>query len=145
MSRRASSSERRPPKKAKDCGDRWQSNSASCYWDTLNCIWRRVHPSSLGTSTPLLRITDPTTDPPRCNTSSDTSTEELSPTLLGAIQRIVSTTIREKLAVLTPTRTTTPSDVDVPKKVAEEGAPVHVLPVAERQGPLLVASQEVPP
>ncbi|KAL0458938.1 UNVERIFIED_CONTAM: hypothetical protein Slati_0521000 [Sesamum latifolium] len=89
---------------------------------------------------PLSRITDPTTDPPRRRISSDTSTEELSPAFMGAIQRIVSAAIREQFAVLTPSRTTTPSDVDVPKEVAEEGALVHVLPVARRQGPLLVAS-----
>ncbi|KAL0386686.1 UNVERIFIED_CONTAM: hypothetical protein Slati_4587200 [Sesamum latifolium] len=51
----------------------------------------------------------------------------------------------EQLEVLTPTRTTTPSDVDVPEEVAEEGALVHVLPLAERQGPLIVVSQKVPP
>ncbi|KAL0457583.1 UNVERIFIED_CONTAM: hypothetical protein Slati_0385500 [Sesamum latifolium] len=64
---------------------------------------------------------------------------------MGVIQRIVSAAIWEQLAVLTPARTTTPSDEDVPEEVAEEDASVHVLPVAERQGPLLVASQEVPP
>ncbi|KAL0401746.1 UNVERIFIED_CONTAM: hypothetical protein Slati_4204500 [Sesamum latifolium] len=85
------------------------------------------------------------TDPPRRSTSSDTSTEELSPALFRVIQRIVSATIQEQLAVLTLTRTTTPSDVDVLEEVAEEGAPAHVLPIAERQGPLLVVSQEVPP
>ncbi|KAL0378384.1 UNVERIFIED_CONTAM: hypothetical protein Sradi_3143900 [Sesamum radiatum] len=64
---------------------------------------------------------------------------------MGAIQQIVSAATHEQLAVLTPARTITPSDEDIPEEVAEEGAPVHVLPVAERQGPLLVASQEVPP
>ncbi|KAL0320223.1 UNVERIFIED_CONTAM: hypothetical protein Sradi_5283800 [Sesamum radiatum] len=38
--------------------------------------------------TPLpLRVTDPVADPPRWSTSSDTSTEKLSPTLLRAIQQ----------------------------------------------------------
>ncbi|KAL0434694.1 UNVERIFIED_CONTAM: hypothetical protein Sradi_0177300 [Sesamum radiatum] len=71
--------------------------------------------------------------------------DELSPALMGAIQRIVSAAIREQLVVLTPARTITPSDEDVLEELAEEGAPVHVLPIVERQGPLLVASQKVPP
>ncbi|KAL0405447.1 UNVERIFIED_CONTAM: hypothetical protein Slati_3858600 [Sesamum latifolium] len=98
-----------------------------------------------GSTLPPPRAISLVVDPPRRITSSDTSTDELSPDLMGAIQRIVSVAIREQLIVLTPACTTTSSDEDVPEEVAEEGAPVHVLPVAERQGPLLVASQEVPP
>ncbi|KAL0430438.1 UNVERIFIED_CONTAM: hypothetical protein Sradi_0669800 [Sesamum radiatum] len=61
---------------------------------------------------------------PTRSTSTDTSTDELSPMMLGAIQRIVSTAIREQIATRVPTRIANPSDVDVPKEEAEEGAPV---------------------
>ncbi|KAL0447966.1 UNVERIFIED_CONTAM: hypothetical protein Slati_1924500 [Sesamum latifolium] len=41
------------------------------------------------------RVIGPAADPPRRSTSSDTSTEELSPALLGAIQQIVAAALRE--------------------------------------------------
>ncbi|KAL0434055.1 UNVERIFIED_CONTAM: hypothetical protein Slati_2739800 [Sesamum latifolium] len=107
--------------------------------------WTSLTPAGGGSALPPPRAISLVADPPRRSTSSDTSMDELSPALMGAIQRIVSAVIREQLAVLTPARTTTPSDEDVPEEVAEEGAPVHMLPITERQGPLLVASQEVPP
>ncbi|KAL0288152.1 UNVERIFIED_CONTAM: hypothetical protein Sradi_7104800 [Sesamum radiatum] len=97
-----------------------------------------------GSTLPPPRAISLVADPPRRSTSSDTSTDELSSALMGAIQRIVSAAIREQLAVLTPARTIAPSNEDFPKEVAEEGTLVYVFPVAERQGPLLVASQEVP-
>ncbi|KAL0453937.1 UNVERIFIED_CONTAM: hypothetical protein Slati_1371800 [Sesamum latifolium] len=108
-------------------------------------IGTSLTPAGGGSTLPPPRAISLVADPPKRSTSSDTSTDELSPALMGAIQRIVSAAIREQLAVLTPARTTTPSNEDVPEEVAEEVAPVHVLPVAKRQGPLLVAYQEVPP
>ncbi|KAL0434459.1 UNVERIFIED_CONTAM: hypothetical protein Slati_2780200 [Sesamum latifolium] len=85
----------------------------------------------------------PVADPPRRSTSSDTSTEELSPVLLGVIQQIVSAAIREQVAALAPARAA-PSDIDAPQKEAEGDIPV---PMPQRTGgrgsPL--ALQEVPP
>ncbi|KAL0452981.1 UNVERIFIED_CONTAM: hypothetical protein Slati_1276200 [Sesamum latifolium] len=48
------------------------------------------------------RVTGPTSDPPRRSTSSDTSTEELSPALIGAIQQIVAAALREHVSVTAP-------------------------------------------
>ncbi|KAL0451675.1 UNVERIFIED_CONTAM: hypothetical protein Slati_1145600 [Sesamum latifolium] len=44
---------------------------------------------------PPPRALDPVANPPRCSTSSDISMDELSPAMLGVIQRIVSAAIRE--------------------------------------------------
>ncbi|KAL0411188.1 UNVERIFIED_CONTAM: hypothetical protein Slati_3708500 [Sesamum latifolium] len=76
----------------------------------------------------------PVTYPPRRSTSSDTSTDELSPAMLGAIQRIISAAIRDQIITLAPPRTATPLDAGVPKEEAEEGTPVPAPPVAGRQG-----------
>ncbi|KAL0413163.1 UNVERIFIED_CONTAM: hypothetical protein Sradi_1518000 [Sesamum radiatum] len=76
----------------------------------------------------------PVTNPPRRSTSSDTSTDELLPAMLGAIQGIVSAAIREQIVTLAPPRTATPSDVGVPEEEAEEGTPAHAPPMAGRQG-----------
>ncbi|KAL0434719.1 UNVERIFIED_CONTAM: hypothetical protein Sradi_0179800 [Sesamum radiatum] len=46
-------------------------------------------PVTLAQTPPHWRVVSPTTDPPHQSTSSDTSTEELSPVLLGTIQQIV--------------------------------------------------------
>ncbi|KAL0462653.1 UNVERIFIED_CONTAM: hypothetical protein Slati_0152900 [Sesamum latifolium] len=54
----------------------------------------RRHPSS--------KSHGPAADPPRRSTSSDTSTEELSPALLGAIQQIVAAALREHVSVAAP-------------------------------------------
>ncbi|KAL0413173.1 UNVERIFIED_CONTAM: hypothetical protein Sradi_1519000 [Sesamum radiatum] len=84
-------------------------------------------------------------DPPRWGTSSDTSTEELSPTLLGAIQRIVTATLREHVVVIAPTRVATPFDADAPKEEAGEEAPVPVPLAGRTQEIPLPEPQEVPP
>ncbi|KAL0317481.1 UNVERIFIED_CONTAM: hypothetical protein Sangu_2162400 [Sesamum angustifolium] len=57
---------------------------------------------------PPPRAIGPVADPPKCSTSSNTSTDELSPTMLGATQRIVSAVIREQIVTLVPDYTTTP-------------------------------------
>ncbi|KAL0415477.1 UNVERIFIED_CONTAM: hypothetical protein Slati_3379600 [Sesamum latifolium] len=54
----------------------------------------RSAPATLPQASISPRIMGPTADPHRRSTSSDTSTEELSPALLGAIQRIVTTALR---------------------------------------------------
>ncbi|KAL0327476.1 UNVERIFIED_CONTAM: hypothetical protein Sangu_1825600 [Sesamum angustifolium] len=84
-------------------------------------------------------------DPPRRNTSSKTSIEEVSPTLLGAIQQIVSMAIREQVATLALVRVAILSDVDVPEDKAEESATVPTPPVVARQGPPQLTPQEVHP
>ncbi|KAL0401561.1 UNVERIFIED_CONTAM: hypothetical protein Slati_4186000 [Sesamum latifolium] len=50
------------------------------------------------------RVMGPAADPPRRSTFSDTSTEELSPALLGAIQQIVAAALREHVSVAAPPR-----------------------------------------
>ncbi|KAL0294399.1 UNVERIFIED_CONTAM: hypothetical protein Sradi_6889500 [Sesamum radiatum] len=88
MSRQASSSERRPPKKQK-AGETGANQ-------TLQVATRMsLTPVGGGSTLPPPRAVSLVVDPPRRSTSSDTSTDELSPTLMGAIQRIVSAAIRE--------------------------------------------------
>ncbi|KAL0402492.1 UNVERIFIED_CONTAM: Pro-Pol polyprotein [Sesamum latifolium] len=53
-------------------------------------------PVTLPQAPPPPRVAEPVADPPRRSTSSDTSMEEISPALLGAIQQIVSVAIREQ-------------------------------------------------
>ncbi|KAL0458563.1 UNVERIFIED_CONTAM: hypothetical protein Slati_0483500 [Sesamum latifolium] len=50
------------------------------------------------------RVMGPAADPPHRSTSFDTYTEELSPALLGAIQQIVATALREHVPVAAPPR-----------------------------------------
>ncbi|KAL0420591.1 UNVERIFIED_CONTAM: hypothetical protein Slati_3082700 [Sesamum latifolium] len=90
-------------------------------------------PATLAQATPLTRDVGPVIDPHRLSTSSDTSTEEISPALLGAIQQIVSAAIQEQVAALAPARVATPSDVDVPEEEAEEVVPVPVPPTGRSE------------
>ncbi|KAL0394668.1 UNVERIFIED_CONTAM: hypothetical protein Slati_4433000 [Sesamum latifolium] len=87
-------------------------------------------------------VVGPVADPPRCSTSSDTSTEELSPALLGVIHQIVSAAIREQVAVCSCSRAT-PSDIPLKRKLKEH--PVPIPPADRRQGATSSAPQEVPP
>ncbi|KAL0411270.1 UNVERIFIED_CONTAM: hypothetical protein Slati_3716700 [Sesamum latifolium] len=80
------------------------------------------------------RTLGPMADPLRRSTSLDTSTDELSPMMLGAIQRIVSASTQKQIASLVSARTATLSDVDVPEEEVEEGAHVPVPPMAGRRG-----------
>ncbi|KAL0463351.1 UNVERIFIED_CONTAM: hypothetical protein Slati_0222700 [Sesamum latifolium] len=84
-------------------------------------------------------------DPPRQSTSSDTSTEELLPALLGAIQHIVAAVIREHVPVVTPPRVTPPLEADVPEEEDEEEAPVPMPPAGRRRDIPFPGPQEVPP
>ncbi|KAL0458766.1 UNVERIFIED_CONTAM: hypothetical protein Slati_0503800 [Sesamum latifolium] len=59
-------------------------------------------PAALPPAPLPLRVTDPVADPPRRSISSDTSTEELSPALLRAIQHVVATALREHVPVAAP-------------------------------------------
>ncbi|KAL0284794.1 UNVERIFIED_CONTAM: hypothetical protein Sradi_3803500 [Sesamum radiatum] len=60
-------------------------------------------PAALPQASLSPRIMGPTADPHRSK-SSDTSTEELSTALLGAIQRIVAAALREHVSVAAPQR-----------------------------------------
>ncbi|KAL0329227.1 UNVERIFIED_CONTAM: hypothetical protein Sradi_4909400 [Sesamum radiatum] len=82
-------------------------------------------------------------NPPQCSTSSNTSTEEISPALLGPIRQIISTAIREQVAALAPARVATPSDVDVPKE-EPKGVLVPAPCAVARQGPPRPASKRSP-
>ncbi|KAL0411595.1 UNVERIFIED_CONTAM: hypothetical protein Slati_3749200 [Sesamum latifolium] len=89
-------------------------------------------PAPLAPMPPPPRVVGLVVDPPRHSTSSDTSMEELSPALLGAIQQIISAAIREQMVTLAPTRVATPSDVDAPEEEAEGDIPVPAPPVDKR-------------
>ncbi|KAL0405975.1 UNVERIFIED_CONTAM: hypothetical protein Slati_3911400, partial [Sesamum latifolium] len=82
---------------------------------------------------PLPHGAIPVTDPPRQSTSSDTSTEELSPALLGAIQHIVTAAIGEQAAAIAPARVATPSNADAPEEEAGGDVPVLVPLAGKRQ------------
>ncbi|KAL0444036.1 UNVERIFIED_CONTAM: hypothetical protein Slati_2126300 [Sesamum latifolium] len=92
-----------------------------------------------------LRVMGPAADPPRRSTSSDTSMEELSPALLGAIQQIVAAALREHVPVAAPPRLTPPPEADVPEEEDEEEALVPVPPAGRRRDIPLPGPQEVPP
>ncbi|KAL0453588.1 UNVERIFIED_CONTAM: hypothetical protein Slati_1336900 [Sesamum latifolium] len=78
-------------------------------------------------------------------TSSNTSTEELSPALLGAIQQIVVIALREHVPIAAPPRLTPPPEANVPEEEVEEEAPVPVPPIGRRREIPLPGPQEVPP
>ncbi|KAL0361216.1 UNVERIFIED_CONTAM: hypothetical protein Sradi_3806100 [Sesamum radiatum] len=77
--------------------------------------------------------------------SSDTSAEELSPALLGAIQQIVVAALREHVSAMAPPWVATPSDTEAPEEEAGEEAPVPVPAVGRRREIPLPESQEVLP
>ncbi|KAL0360883.1 UNVERIFIED_CONTAM: hypothetical protein Sradi_3772800 [Sesamum radiatum] len=83
-------------------------------------------------------------DPPRRSTSSDTSAEQISPALLGAIQQIVSAAIREQVAALAPGRIATPSDVEALEEEPGEAVPVPAPPTIRRSDIPSSVPQEFP-
>ncbi|KAL0428159.1 UNVERIFIED_CONTAM: hypothetical protein Slati_2990700 [Sesamum latifolium] len=87
----------------------------------------------------------PTADPHRRSTSSDTSTEELSPALLGAIQRIVTAALQEHVSVAAPPRLAPPPEAKVLEEEGAEEAPVPVLPAGRRRDIPRPEPPEVPP
>ncbi|KAL0373709.1 UNVERIFIED_CONTAM: hypothetical protein Sradi_3286600 [Sesamum radiatum] len=91
------------------------------------------------------RVTDPVADPSCRSTSSDTSTEELSPALLRAIQHVVAIAIREHVPVAAPPRVAPPPEADTPNKEDEGEIPVPVPPSGRRRNVPLPEPQEVPP
>ncbi|KAL0420377.1 UNVERIFIED_CONTAM: hypothetical protein Slati_3060600, partial [Sesamum latifolium] len=100
--------------------------------------WRR--------QTSLPRVVGPMADPPRRSTSSNTSAEEISPALLGAIQQIVSAAVREQVAALAPVRIATPPDVEAPEEEPGEAAPAPApaLPTIRRPDIHSSVPQEFP-
>ncbi|KAL0313803.1 UNVERIFIED_CONTAM: hypothetical protein Sangu_2224700 [Sesamum angustifolium] len=61
------------------------------------------------------RSVDPGTDIPRIVISTDAPLIELSSDLLGTIQQMIASIIHEQLAILVPTRVTTPPEIIAPK------------------------------
>ncbi|KAL0445282.1 UNVERIFIED_CONTAM: hypothetical protein Slati_2250900 [Sesamum latifolium] len=107
-------------------------------------------PVALTQAAPFPRVTGPIAVPPRQSMSSDTSTEELSPALLGAIQQIVVAALREHASVTAPPpppppRVATPSDVEAPEEEAGEDVPVPLPLPGRRRENSLPEPQEVPP
>ncbi|KAL0289040.1 UNVERIFIED_CONTAM: Transposon Ty3-G Gag-Pol polyprotein [Sesamum radiatum] len=85
------------------------------------------------------------TDPARRNTSSDTSTEELSPALLRAIQHVVAAALREHVPIAAPPRIAPPLEADASDEEDEGEIPVPVPPAGKRRNVPLPEPQEVPP
>ncbi|KAL0395410.1 UNVERIFIED_CONTAM: hypothetical protein Slati_4507200 [Sesamum latifolium] len=61
------------------------------------------------------RSTDPAADTPRITATQDAPPVELSPTLLGTLQQMITSAIREQLTVLAPIQVTTQPEVVVPE------------------------------
>ncbi|KAL0462033.1 UNVERIFIED_CONTAM: hypothetical protein Slati_0090900 [Sesamum latifolium] len=89
------------------------------------------------------RVTNPVADIPHRSTSSDTSTEELSPALLKAIQHVVAAALGEHVPVAAPPRVAPPPEADPLDDEDEEGIPVPVPPVGRRLNAPLPEPQEV--
>ncbi|KAL2244225.1 UNVERIFIED_CONTAM: hypothetical protein Sindi_0540500 [Sesamum indicum] len=94
------------------------------------------------------RVTEPLADPPRRITSFDTTSSELFPALLGAIEQVVAAAILEQMAGLVPTRLAPVVEVGIPQGAIggpPEGGVVvtRALPTAA-QGLLPTTPQEVP-
>ncbi|KAL0449551.1 UNVERIFIED_CONTAM: hypothetical protein Slati_1511500 [Sesamum latifolium] len=91
------------------------------------------------------RSTDPAADTPRITATQDAPSMELSPTLLGTLQQMITSAIHEQLTVLAPVHVTTQPEVVVP----EQADPTLVIPRPEVvQGPtkqLLAQTGDVPP
>ncbi|KAL0406129.1 UNVERIFIED_CONTAM: hypothetical protein Slati_3926800 [Sesamum latifolium] len=102
-------------------------------------------PVTLAQAPPPPPAVGPAADPPRQSTSSDTSMEELSPALLGAIKQIVAAALREHVSATAPPRVATPSDVEVLEEETGEEAPVPVPLAGRRREIPLPGPQEVPP
>ncbi|KAL0430965.1 UNVERIFIED_CONTAM: hypothetical protein Sradi_0722500 [Sesamum radiatum] len=91
------------------------------------------------------RVMGPVADPPRRSMSSDTSTEELSPALLGAIQQIVAAALQEHVSATAPPRVAPLFDIYVPEEEVGGEALVPVPLAGRRQDIPLPEPQEVPP
>ncbi|KAL0434520.1 UNVERIFIED_CONTAM: hypothetical protein Slati_2786300 [Sesamum latifolium] len=133
-------------RQAEGCSDSQRPTSfAGDRRDALSPSACRIYSSHLGSGPSPSRDTGPIADPPCRSTSSDTSTEKLSPALLGAIQHIVAAALREHVATTAPPRVATPSDADIPEEEAGEEAPVPVPLMGRRREIPLPEPQEVPP
>ncbi|KAL0444750.1 UNVERIFIED_CONTAM: hypothetical protein Slati_2197700 [Sesamum latifolium] len=97
------------------------------------------------TMTIMPRSTDPAADAPRITATQDAPPVELSPTLLGTLQQMIASAIREQLTVLTPVQVTTQPEVVVP----EQADPTLAIPRPEAvPGPakeLFAQAEDVPP
>ncbi|KAL0400064.1 UNVERIFIED_CONTAM: hypothetical protein Sradi_2349700 [Sesamum radiatum] len=82
--------------------------------------------------------------PPRQSTSSDTSTEELSPALLRAIQHVVAAALREHVPIAAPQRVALPPEADALDEEHEGEIPVPVPPAGRRRNVILPQPQDVP-
>ncbi|KAL0320158.1 UNVERIFIED_CONTAM: hypothetical protein Sradi_5277300 [Sesamum radiatum] len=100
-------------------------------------------PAALPSAALPPKVTDPAADPPRRSTSSDTSTEELLPALLRAIQQIVTAALRERMPVGAPLRSAPLPEADVPEEEDDEEAPVPVPPAGRRRDIPMPEPQEV--
>ncbi|KAL0373358.1 UNVERIFIED_CONTAM: hypothetical protein Sradi_3251500 [Sesamum radiatum] len=110
-----------------------------------NADLRRSTPTALPPAPLPPRVTDPVADPPRRSTSPDTSTEELSPALLRAIQHVLAAALREHVSVATPLGVTPPPEADAPDEEDEGEIPIPVPPAGRRRNVPLPKPQEVPP
>ncbi|KAL0313320.1 UNVERIFIED_CONTAM: hypothetical protein Sradi_5731300 [Sesamum radiatum] len=91
------------------------------------------------------RVTDPVADLPRRSTSLDTSTEELFPALVRAIQHVVAAALREHVPVAAPLRVAPPPEADALNEEDEGEILAPVPPASRRRNVPLPGPQEVPP
>ncbi|KAL0434144.1 UNVERIFIED_CONTAM: hypothetical protein Slati_2748700 [Sesamum latifolium] len=118
-------------RQAEGCSDpHWHTSSAGGRRDAPSLDTCRIYSSYLTIDPSPSTVRGPVADPPRRSTSSDTSTEELSPALLGDIQQLVTAAILEQVVAIAPTRVATPSDVDAPEEEEGKDAPIPV-PLAD--------------
>ncbi|KAL0402094.1 UNVERIFIED_CONTAM: hypothetical protein Slati_4239300 [Sesamum latifolium] len=61
------------------------------------------------------RSADPAADAPRITATQDAPAVELSPSLLGTLQQMITSAIREQLIVLLPAQVTTQPEVIIPE------------------------------
>ncbi|KAL0445417.1 UNVERIFIED_CONTAM: hypothetical protein Slati_2264400 [Sesamum latifolium] len=84
------------------------------------------------TTTTMPRSTDPGVDTPRITATQDAPPVEFSPTLLGSLQQMITSAVREQLSVLAPVQVTMQPEVVVP----EQTDPTLAIPRPEVvQGP----------
>ncbi|KAL0437546.1 UNVERIFIED_CONTAM: hypothetical protein Sradi_0462500 [Sesamum radiatum] len=69
------------------------------------------------TTTTALRPADPAADTPRITVVQDAPPVELSPALLGTLQQMIASAIREQLTALPPAQATTQPEVVAPEQV----------------------------
>ncbi|KAL0407614.1 UNVERIFIED_CONTAM: hypothetical protein Sradi_1695800 [Sesamum radiatum] len=97
------------------------------------------------TTTTTPRPANPAADPPMITISPDAPFVELYSNLLGTIQQMIASAIREQLAILVPTRMTTSSEVTAPEQADLAPAAPRLNNVEGQTTQLLIQMGDIPP